>query len=190
MKSHGHGWAAPMDESGASGGGAGGMLAQAKQTITQGARDAAAKIKSTASDSAARAKQTAERVATEKKETAAGRIGGYSSAMHESARSLEEKDPNIAHFTHQAADRLQAAADYVRGRDFAGLREDAEGWARRHPAAFFGGLFFAGLILGNVVKASRPRADDAGDNWEPEGSGEESAPMLAADGPSPEATAI
>jgi hypothetical protein len=45
--------------------------------------------------------------------------------------------------------------------------------ARRHPAMFFGGMFLAGLVVGNIVKASRrkldetnePMGDYAGTDW-------------------------
>jgi hypothetical protein len=135
-----------------------GKLTQAKQAVSQSARDAASKVKTAASDAASRVRSEAERMASEKKEYAASRVGGYSNALHESARSFEEQDPNIAYFTHQAADRLQGVADYIRSRDFGGLRDDCAGVARRHPAAFFGGLFFAGLLVGNLLKATaRPR---------------------------------
>lgn len=138
-----------------------GKLTQAKQAIAQTARDATEKVKSVASDTASKARTEAERLATEKKETAASRVGGYSSALHESARSLEEQDPNIAWFTHRAADRLQGVADYIRTRDFTALREDCAGVARRHPAVFFGGMFVAGLLLGNMMKATaRPRNEN------------------------------
>lgn len=137
-----------------------GTLAGTKTAITQTARDAASKVKSVASNTATRAKEEAERLASEKKDQTAERIGGYSSAIRESARSLEEQDPNIAWFTHRAADRLQGVADYVRTRDFGALRQDAEGIARRHPAAFFGGMFLAGLVLGNIVKASQRKLDE------------------------------
>ncbi len=131
-----------------------------RQNITASARDAAAHLKSAASDTAARARDEVQRLAADKKSDAAERLGGYSSAIHESARSLEEKDPNLAWFTHRAADRLQGVADYVRDRDFQDLRHDAEDVARRHPALFFGGLFVAGLLVGNLLKASARRAAD------------------------------
>ncbi len=134
-----------------------GKITEARQKISRTAHDAADKLKSTASEKVSRVKQQAQGLVTEKKESAAGRIGGYSSALHESARSFEEQDPNIAHFAHLAADRVQRVADYVRSCDYTGLRRDAEDFARRHPAAFFGGLFTLGLILGNVATASRRR---------------------------------
>jgi hypothetical protein len=143
---------APAGEPGSGGGG--GILTETKQAVIQTARETKEKLKSATAETAARARDEAGRMAQQKKDDAAGRVAGYSSALHESAKSLEEEDPNIAWFTHRAADRLQGVADYVRTRDFSGLRTDAENVARRHPAAFFGGLFVAGLVLGNVLKAS------------------------------------
>jgi len=122
--------------------------------------DTKSRIAQTARQTASNVKDEAERVATQQKQSAANRIGEYSSAIHESAKSLEEKDPNIAWFTHRAADRVQSIADYMRNRDFSALRHDVENMARRHPAAFFGGMFVAGLVLGNIVKASRRNMDD------------------------------
>jgi hypothetical protein len=166
---------APAADTGTGAGGqTGGALAEARHKITDTARDAASKVKKAAASTAARARDEVGRMAGERKEQAAERLGGYGSAMHDCASSLEEKDPNIAWLAHRAADRLESVADYVRTRDFRGLREDAEGIARRHPALFFGGLFFAGLIVGNLLKASgrkvarhgAERSDDT--DWSPQ----------------------
>src|SRR4051812_40213735 len=169
---------AAADENATGGGDSRGALAETKDKITQTARTAAAKVKSAAADTVTKAKDQAESAVTEKKETAANQLGNYSSALHESARSLEEKDPNIAWFTHRAADRLQGAADYVRTRDFSGLRDDAEHIARRHPAVFFGGMFLGGLLVGNLVKASRRKVDQTDRN---ENGGEYAASEAGAD---------
>jgi hypothetical protein len=147
---------APADE----GGSGTGAIAQAKQAVSQTARETATRLKTTASQTASRAKEEAQRIAEQKKETVASRVDNYGSALHDSAKSLEEQDPNIAWFTHRAADRLQNVADYVRARDFTALRQDAEGIARRHPAAFFGGMFVAGLVLGSLLTASRRQPSD------------------------------
>jgi hypothetical protein len=133
----------------------GGTFSETKNKITQTARDAASKVKTAAASTAAKAKDEAGRLVSEKKEQAAERVGGYSSALHESAQAFEEQDPNIAWFTHRAADKLQNVAEYMRSCNYSGLRTDCEGFARRHPAAFFGGMFFAGLMIGNVMKASQ-----------------------------------
>jgi len=155
---------APAGDSGPGGSGprSSGTLAETKQPIAQAAREMASKVKSAASDTVAKAKAEAERVVTEKKETAANRLGGYSSAIRDTAKSMEEKSPNIAWFTERAADKLQGVADYMRNRDLAGLRGDCENFARRNPALFFGGMFFAGLLVGNRLKASRRKYDGDG----------------------------
>jgi hypothetical protein len=164
---------APAGDTGS--GGSGSALAEAKDSVVQTARDTAAKVKNAASDTAQRAKAEAERVVRDKKDQTARRLDSYGNAIHESAKSLERDDPNIAWFTHQAADRMHRAADYVRRQDFDGLRRDAEDIARKHPAVFFGGMFLAGLALGNVLKASS-RSTTSTENWDGDESGGSESP--------------
>lgn len=162
---------APAGESESGGSDSTGTLAQAKEKITSTARETAARIKSAAGETADRAKTEAERLAVQTKSDTADRIGGYGSAMHDSAKSFEEQDPNIAWATHRMADKIQGVADYVRNSDFADLKADAENFARRHPLAFFGGLFLGGLVIGNLLKAGRSTSEAAestedDDNWD------------------------
>ncbi|MEO6002934.1 MAG: hypothetical protein ABIZ04_13220 [Opitutus sp.] len=164
---------------------------ESRSSVAQAARDTASKVgaaasetaskvKQAASETASKMKQSAEKLVTDHKQSAADRVGAYSSAIHESAKSLEQQDPNIAWLTHRAADRLESVANYVRTRDFRGLRKDAEDLARRHPAAFFGGMCVAGLVLGSVIRAARQASSSnggesmsgSGDN--PTGAGSES----------------
>jgi hypothetical protein len=154
-------------ESGAGSSDTSGSLAQAKQALAQTARDTAARIKSATNETASRVKTTAKNVAEDTKAQTAERIGGYSSAMRESAKSFEQQDPNIAWATHRVADRLQSVADYVRNSDFDQLRRDGEDVARRHPVAFFGGMLLAGLVVGNLLKA-RPAAVEETDEFDPD----------------------
>ena len=128
---------------------------ESPSSVGQTAREAKAKIGTAASEAASKVKEGAEKMVTDKKETVAERVGAYGSAMRESAKSLEQQDPNIAWLTHRAAEKLENVATYVRDRDFTGLRDDAADLARRHPAAFFGGMCVAGLVLGSVIRAAR-----------------------------------
>lgn len=114
----------------------------------------AAKVKRAAGRTMEQAREKAGRLADTGKDAAADKLGGYSDRLRETARSAEEEDPNIAHLANSAADRLQQAAEYVRGADLNRLRQDAAGIAHRHPALFMGGMFALGLALGNVAKAS------------------------------------
>lgn len=145
----------PSDESGSSGYASASDEKPAetgvKEKLTQQARETAGQIKSAASA----AKQRGIEVAAERKDALADRIGRVSATVRDSARSVEAEDPNIAWITDRAADRLQRMADYVRERDFAGVRADAESFARRHPAAVLGGAFVAGLVIANLLKAGR-----------------------------------
>lgn len=151
------------DNTAGTGTAASGAIAKAGSKIKEAARGIAEPIKSTASQAAARVKETAAEyrdraaeVATERKTQVADRLGRYSSAFHQSAQSLEPEDQNIAYFAHAAADRIEGVANYVRNRDFAALKTDAEDLARRNPGLFFGGMFVAGLVIGNLLKAKPP----------------------------------
>jgi hypothetical protein len=141
-------------------------LSNAKESIKSSASDAMNSLKTTASDTASRVKTQAAEMADEQKTGVADRIGSYSNAIHKSAESLEGDDPNIAWVTHRVADRLSSAADYVRSRDLGQLKADAEDVARRHPALFLGGMFVAGLVIGNLAKATQRRSSTYNDNGE------------------------
>jgi hypothetical protein len=93
-------------------------------------------------------------MAEEQKQSAAAHIGRYGTALRDSARSVEDEDPNVAYFANRAAERIERIADYIRSTDLTGLRHDAEDLARRHPALFMGGMFIAGIVLGGLVKTS------------------------------------
>lgn len=135
----------------------------AAQPLSQTAREAAAKVGAAARQTVSEATDTAAHYASEQKTAAAERVQAYGSAIHESAKSLEQQDPNIAWFAHQAAERLEGVAGYVRDADFGRMKADAESLARRHPAAFFGGMCVAGMILGSVIKATARRTvEDSG----------------------------
>lgn len=131
-----------------------------RSSIGQTAKEAKAKLGSAATEAASKVKESAEKMVSDKKETVADRVGAYGSAIHDSAKSLEQQDPNIAWLTHRAAEKLEGVANYVRDRDFTGLRDDAADLARRHPTAFFGGMCVAGLVLGSVIRAARSSSQE------------------------------
>lgn len=140
-----------------------------KKSVVDTAKQAAAEVKNAATATASRAVEGVQKTVSDRKNQTADRVEAYSTAIHDSAKSLEQDDPNIAWFTHQAAERLHRVASYVRERDFQGIRQDAENIARRHPIAFFGGLALAGLVLGNIVKASRQSLpEDGREEFEPD----------------------
>jgi len=136
-----------------------------------GFRDAADKARQAAGKVATQAKDKVAEVAEEQKGAAADKLGSYSSRLRDTARTAEEQqDPNIAYFADKAADRLESVADYVRTADLSRIKQDAEGIARRNPALFLGGMLVAGLVIGNLAKASvqslRENEQDDGEDFD------------------------
>lgn len=126
-------------------------------------RETVGKVREAATTTAAKAKDKVAEIAGEGKNAAAERVLSCSDQLRDAQHSAERaEDPNIAHFAGQAADRLEQVADYLRDADFGRLRQDATDVARRHPALFLGGMFVAGLVLGNLAKASVQSLSDAG----------------------------
>ena len=109
--------------------------------MKEAAREAVGQVKAGVSSTASKLKESAEEMASQRRDQAGATVGRLSENLHDTARSMEEEDPNIAHYAHRVADRLDRVADYVRNRDLVALRDDAAVMARRHPVAFFGGLF-------------------------------------------------
>lgn len=119
------------------------------------ASETMADLKHSAGDMARAAQHEASDYANTRKSQAADRLGSYGNAVRHAVDDLREQDPNIAWLADSAAERLERAADYVRDRNLSGMREDAEDFARRHPTAFLGGMFVAGVALGWVIKSAR-----------------------------------
>jgi hypothetical protein len=96
-----------------------------------------------------------------------------SDAFRTAADDLRQKhDPNLASCAQALADRLDKGSNYMRNRQFQGIREDVENFARRQPQLFYGGLLVAGLVLSRFLKASSQTPSDSESPWtrrEPEG---------------------
>lgn len=56
--------------------------------------------------------------------------------------------------TSQVAETLTGMADHLRNTDLAQLRGEVEGFARRHPLAFFAGAAATGFALARMAKAT------------------------------------
>lgn len=117
-------------------------------------KEIAGQAKRSAGNLLNQAKERASTMAEEQKQSAAQHIGRYGTALRDSAKSVEQEDPNVAYFTNRAAERIEQVADYIRSTDLSSLRRDAEDIARRHPALFMGGMLIAGIVVGGLVKVS------------------------------------
>src|SRR5437764_615742 len=97
---------------------------------------------------ARRARQLAE----QQKAAGAETIGSLAGAVHGAARELETQIPRAAGYVHDAAARLENAAQQLRQRSLDDLASGLGQFARTQPAAFFGGAVLAGLAISRFLK--------------------------------------
>jgi hypothetical protein len=102
------------------------------------------------------AKTEARRIASRQKAAGADRLGEVAGAVHGAARSLEAGMPQMASYVHDAAMRLEDAANNLRQRNVDDLVGDFGRFARSQPALFFGGAMLAGFALARFLKSSAP----------------------------------
>jgi hypothetical protein len=99
-------------------------------------------------------KERARTVAEQQKKTGADQIGGVARAIHGAAHEIEQEMPHAAGFIHDAAAKLEGAADSLRERSVDDLIRSLNSFARSQPAAFFGGAVLAGFALSRFLKSS------------------------------------
>ena len=92
---------------------------------------------------------------TESRVQAADQIGGMATAFRRTSEHLRAEDQRrAADFTESLAEQVERASSYLRDRDFAAIREDLEGLARRQPALVLGLGFALGLLGARFFKSS------------------------------------
>ena len=99
-------------------------------------------------------KERARTVAERQKKAGADQIGGVARAIHGAAHEIEQEMPHAAGFIHDAAAKLEGAADSLRDRSVDDLIRSLNKFARSQPAAFFGGAVLAGFALSRFLKSS------------------------------------
>jgi hypothetical protein len=99
-------------------------------------------------------KERARTVAEQQKKAGADQICGVARAIHGAAHEIEQEMPHAAGFIHDAAAKLEGAADSLRERSVDDLIRSLNNFARSQPAAFFGGAVLAGFALSRFFKSS------------------------------------
>jgi hypothetical protein len=99
-------------------------------------------------------KERARTVAEQQKKAGADQIGGVARAIHGAAHEIEQEMPHAAGFIHDAAAKLEGAADSLRERSVDDLIRSLNNFARSQPATFFGGAVLAGFALSRFLKSS------------------------------------
>jgi hypothetical protein len=99
-------------------------------------------------------KERARTVAEQQKKAGADQIGGVARAIHGAAHEIEQEMPHAAGFIHDAAAKLEGAANSLRDRSVDDLIRSLNKFARSQPAAFVGGAVLAGFALSRFLKSS------------------------------------
>jgi hypothetical protein len=118
------------------------------------ASSAAEEAKTALDAAAGTAKERARRIAEQQKQAGADQIGGVARAIDGAASEIEQELPHAAGFIHDAAAKLEGAAASLRERSVDDLIRSLNNFARRQPAAFFGGAVLAGFALSRFLKSS------------------------------------
>jgi hypothetical protein len=101
------------------------------------------------------AKQTARSKLSEQQQAAAGSLGDFAGALRKSAEQLQGgQHGSAARFAQTAASSLEQLSGALKNRDLESMVRDAEGFARRQPAAFFGAALVAGFLAVRFLKSS------------------------------------
>ncbi|MDW6025903.1 hypothetical protein SAZ10_29505 [Mesorhizobium sp. BAC0120] len=77
----------------------------------------------------------------------ADQMAEFARAGRGAADDLEKQSPEVASYVRQAADGLERAASSIRSRIIGEFVDVIDDFARRQPAAFFGGTVLAGFVL-------------------------------------------
>ena len=133
------------------------------KSMKEGAGDIAQEVKHIAFDVAGQAKKTAELQLSGGKDRAAEAFVGVADALRHTGEHLRSQDNMLTDYVESAADKVEAASDYIQHRTLGQIIGDVENFARREPALFFGGSFLLGLLGGRFLKSSRsPRRGATG----------------------------
>jgi hypothetical protein len=127
-----------------------------KAGIVRGAHEISSEVVHVATDVAGQAKNLAESKLHEGKNFAGDQLGAVASALRSTSDVLRSKDSAITDYVEKAASSIDDVSIYLGTRTLAQLIDDVEGFARREPAVFLGGAFFAGLLGGRFLKAATP----------------------------------
>lgn len=93
-------------------------------------------------------------IAEQQKDAGADQLGSIAEAVHGAAHELEGKLPAAADYIHSAAERIERASSDMRNRGVDDLISACGSFARREPAAFFGGAMIAGFAISRFLKSS------------------------------------
>jgi hypothetical protein len=134
-----------------------------KSTVAAGASELKDEAKHVVGDLASLARKSAESQVSGGKERAAESLGGVAKALRHTGEQLRSQDQGgLTDYVVRAADKVEAASDYLQGRSLRDVISDVGDFARREPALFIGSAFTVGLLGGRFFKSARPATPATG----------------------------
>jgi ElaB/YqjD/DUF883 family membrane-anchored ribosome-binding protein len=118
-----------------------GTAARLKEQVTQ----KAAQVKEKVADLGRKAGDTID----EGRQRTASTFDTTASALHEQGDRFATSASNAAHAT---ADKIQAAADYLREHDAKAMMEDVQDVVRRHPGQALAAAVVVGILVGRALR--------------------------------------
>lgn len=145
------------------------LLTRAKQEAQQLKDEAAHRL----SDAAGHLRALSQHAVEHQRDRALGEIDAVAEAIDAAASCLRDNDrQRLAEGVDALAGYLRQGRNYLRQHDPMTMLSDAAGAARRHPAAFLGGVFVAGLAAARFLQAHRSPADDGANGSPDSGQGQ------------------
>lgn len=111
------------------------------------------RVRAAGRDAAAMGADTASRGFDAARDSAAGRARQTGNQLRDAAGQMQ--DDMLGGAMRAAADRLDELSDSLRNQDLRGLLEQVEGFARRQPGLFLGGMVALGFALGRFAAAGQ-----------------------------------
>ena len=127
---------------------------QSADTVEQRVGSTLDAIEERVVDSVRPAAEQAQSFAERQKSLGAEQLGGMARAVHSAAREFEAQMPIVAKSVHDAAARLEGAADSLQKQTPGELLSNLNRFAREQPAIFFGASIIAGLAASRFLKSS------------------------------------
>ena len=117
------------------------------------------KVKNAVSDAAEKAQQKTGQVGRavqdkieENRGPAADKLEGVASTLQQKAETLPGGE-KVANLARDAADKMEATAQYVREHDVRDMMADLENLVRRHPAQSLFAAAAVGFLVGRALKS-------------------------------------
>ena len=120
------------------------------------------RAKTKASEFKVQAKQQGSKMVDSGKRRTASKVRDFKSSTEEAAAELDSKGSRVAAAaTRAVAGAAGDVAGYLDEKPANEIWNDANDFARKHPAVVFGGLLLAGLAVGRIIRASsEPNAEE------------------------------